>query len=137
MPDPNIELVRDVYPFNWAAMGARERGLAVFGEILAPEFELVLHLERAGGVRHGMNGLRIFFEGVEQDFDQLLHAPDRFIEADDRVVVLGELYARGRTSGLALEWPFGHIWTIRDDKATQLDAYLDHGRTLEVAGITE
>jgi ketosteroid isomerase-like protein len=137
MAEPNIELVRDIYPFNWAAMGARERGLAVFSQVLAPGFELTLHLERAGGVRHGMDGLRIFFEAVEQDFDQLLHAPGRFIDTGEQVVVLGELFARGRTSGLALEWPFGHVWTIGDAGATRLEAYLDHGRTLEAAGISD
>jgi ketosteroid isomerase-like protein len=52
---------------------------------------------------------------------------------DERVMVLGYIRAKGRSSGAEVRVPFAQIGWLRDGKAVRLDGFLDHDSALEAA----
>ena len=130
-----LETVKKIYGFNWAAVGTREVALEELAEIIEPDFESTMSEETGGRTLRGVVELRQFGEALEQDFEQLAYEPRDFIEGKDgRVVVLGRVSGVGRASKLPLAGEFGHVWTIRGGKALKVHAYLDPDRALEAAG---
>jgi ketosteroid isomerase-like protein len=63
--------------------------------------------------------------------------PERFIEADDRVVVIYRMTVEGKGSGVQLERHEGQVWTIREGLAFRVDAYGSGDEALEAAGLSE
>jgi ketosteroid isomerase-like protein len=52
----------------------------------------------------------------------------------DRILLLGELVAKGKASGLEIRTPFGQIAHLRDGMVIRLDAFADHDAALAAAG---
>ena len=48
-----------------------------------------------------------------------------FLDAGDRMVVLGRLRGRAKASGQEFEVEFAHVWTMTDGVASRLHAYFD------------
>jgi ketosteroid isomerase-like protein len=126
----SVAILKRLYGRNWAGL-EREQAFAAAAELFDPDIEYRLDPENWDRTLHGLDGVRVFVEGVEQDFSELRHEAERFTEIGDSVVVLGMLYGRGRLSGVPLRSPFGHVWTFRDGKAIRLEGYLDHAPALE------
>jgi ketosteroid isomerase-like protein len=61
--------------------------------------------------------------------------PEDFLTNGDRVVVLCRYTGRGKGSGVEVESPGAHVWTIRDGRATHMVIYSDRERALREAGI--
>ena len=134
MQPESIAALKGLYGRNWAGR-EREQAFAAAAELFDPEIEYRLDPESWDRTLHGLDGVRVFVEGVEEDFSELRHDAERWIEAGDSVVVLGTLRGRGRLSGVPLRSPFGHVWTFREEKAIRLEGYLDHPAALEAAGL--
>jgi uncharacterized protein len=78
-----------------------------------------------GGMRHGHDGV-LAFASVSQDHVEGRWAdPDDFLDAGDRMVVLGRLRGRAKASGQDFEVEFAHVWTMTDGVASRLHAYFD------------
>ncbi len=60
--------------------------------------------------------------------------PKEFLDAGDRVVVLGHLQGRGKASGGTLDAPYAHVWTLRDGKAVHFRNYMDTATFLQSLG---
>ncbi|MGE5635516.1 MAG: nuclear transport factor 2 family protein [Nocardioidaceae bacterium] len=52
-------------------------------------------------------------------------SPEEFIDAGERVVVLGRYRGHGSDTGIPLDAPFAHIWTIHGGKAVRYRDYYD------------
>jgi ketosteroid isomerase-like protein len=80
-----------------------------------------------GGTYRGLAEVRssIFDPLDDEWWDDFRADPAEFIDAGDRVVVLGRYTARAKATGSALDVPFAHIWTFRDGKAVRFDQFLD------------
>ncbi|MGH2983777.1 MAG: nuclear transport factor 2 family protein [Solirubrobacterales bacterium] len=61
--------------------------------------------------------------------------PREFIEAGDKVVVIGRTRATARGSGLELDNPIALVWTVRDRKLARTEAFTDRREALEAAGL--
>jgi ketosteroid isomerase-like protein len=82
-------------------------------------------------IPEGLPGSRVRYEGLAAYRDDFLFdlygafdvgfAPAEFLEAGERVTVLGRLQGRTVASGVAFDVPFCHVWTIRAGR-------LVHGR---------
>jgi ketosteroid isomerase-like protein len=121
----NIDLIRSVYGFNWAAVEERDRGLAVSAEIMAPDIAAQMSPEVSDRTLHGLQDFAVFVQGVEEDFSEFRYDAEAFDEpAPDQVVVRGQVRVRGRRSNMPLSAPFGHLWTLRDGKAVSVEAHL-------------
>ena len=131
----NVELVRLIYGFDWAAIGTRSRGFERLREIVSDGFESRMS-EETGGRTVGVDGLAVFVEALEQDFCEFHYEAEEFLPAgDDKVVVAGRISCVGRASKIPLSQEFGHVWTIDDGKATRVEAHMDRGDALRAAGL--
>jgi ketosteroid isomerase-like protein len=78
-----------------------------------------------GGTRHGYDGVQAF-ANVHQDYVQGPWAdPDDFLDAGDRVVVLGRTRGRAARTGREFEMSFAHVWTLSDGVASRCRVYVD------------
>ena len=126
MPEANADLIRGVYGFNWAAVEERQRGLAAAREVMASDLQSRISPEVGDRTLHGLEGFAIFVEGVEDDFSEFRYEAQQFEELSaGQVFVSGQIRARGRRSNMPLSAPFGHLWTLRDGKAVEVEARMD------------
>ena len=71
-----------------------------------------------GGTYTGKEDVLGFFAGLPQRYGQWNLEPEEYIEAGDRLVVLGHhSFADGDRI------PFAHAWTLRDARATRFEEY--------------
>src|SRR5215211_921199 len=125
MPRSNAEIVRNLYGYNWVAVGDRERGLAAAAAVMASDLEARISPEVADRTLHGIGDFAVFVQGLEEDFSEFRYDGERFEEVrPGRVMVTGHIRARGRRSNMPLTAPFGHLWEMRDGKAVRVEARL-------------
>ena len=123
MAERNADLIRRVYGFNWAAVDDRRRGLAAADEVMAPDVQARVSPEVGDRTLHGLEGFAVFVEGLEEDFSEFRYQPERFEEVSpEEVRVTGQIQARGRRSNMPLAAHFGHLWTVRDGRAIEVEA---------------
>ncbi len=53
----------------------------------------------------------------------------------DFVVVLTRYIGRGKGSGVDVDTPGAHLWTVRDGRAVRMVVFSDRERALEAAGL--
>jgi len=103
---------------------------------LSHDFELDLPAALPwGGIRHGADGIEtvheIFLDHVEGSWADV----DEFLDAGQRIVVLGRARGRARGSGNEFEVPFAHVWGMADGVSSWCRAYLDTGPILAALGV--
>jgi ketosteroid isomerase-like protein len=132
--DGNVELVRRIYGFDWAAVGTRTRGFDRLRELVSTEFESRMS-DEVGGRTVGVDGLAQFVEALEQDFSEFHYEAEEFIPAsDDAVVVVGRIRCVGRASKVPLSQEFGHVWTIEDGSPRRVEAHMSRADAIRAAG---
>jgi ketosteroid isomerase-like protein len=125
MAERNADVIRGLYGFNWAAVEDRRRGLAAASEVMAPEVEARISPEVGDRTLRGLEGFAVFVEGLEEDFSEFRYQPEKFDEvSSEQLMVTGHIQARGRRSNMPLTAPFGHLWTLHNGKAVQVEARL-------------
>jgi ketosteroid isomerase-like protein len=131
----HADLIRRIYGFDWATVGSRRVGFAELRDVVAPDFESRLSHELGDRVLTGVGGLEVFVEALEQDFSEFHYDGDEFLEVgDDGVLVLGQIFAKARATGMPLYGEFGHIWTVRDGLAARVVAHRDRDEARKAAG---
>jgi ketosteroid isomerase-like protein len=87
----------------------------------------------------GHEGVRRYMAGVYEAFkDYRPEVEDLIDVGEGRVLTLAIEHGRGRGSGAEVEARrTAHLWTLREGKAIQVDLFLDRGRALEAAGLSE
>jgi ketosteroid isomerase-like protein len=63
--------------------------------------------------------------------------PGEFIEADDKVVVIGRAFATAKGSGMPLDTQIAFVWTVQDGKLVSNQVFTDRRAALEAAGLRE
>ena len=130
MSQENVEIVRRGYEHL-------SRTGELLWELIDPEIEV--HDPPIGPdsrVWHGHQGLRAAFANVEQSFDDYGFEVEEFRDAGDDVVVFVRLHGRGKGSGIEVEAPVAHLWTLRDGKGVRIHV-LGREEALEAAGLKE
>ena len=87
-----------------------------------------------GGRRHGPEGVRTMVECLDEHVDGGWGDPDDYLDAGDRVIVLGRLRGTARATGATFEATFAHVWTFGDGMPVACDVYLDTGAVLKAIG---
>jgi hypothetical protein len=75
---------------------------------------------------HGHNGMRAWFEDVDEMFDQIHAELDQFRQVGDRILVVGRMTARGRASGAEVESEVGWVVEPKGEKFQRGWAYNSH-----------
>jgi ketosteroid isomerase-like protein len=136
MGESNVDLVRQLYGFDWIGLVSREEGFGELGKAMDPGFRGRVSPELGDRELHGVEGLVNFVDALEEDFESFRYEPEEITEAGkDSVVVWGTIFARGRNSKMPLTSGFGHVWTLRDGKALRVEAFLDRRAAERAAGL--
>jgi len=118
------------------------RDLDAYDDLYAPDSEwfpagpLALQGEGYAGYR-GREGLETYGRDSRVMWEQIRTVEQEFRDLGERVLMLGRLDVRVRSSGVTLDSPIGVIFDFRDGKISRMRAYLDHDEALQAAGLEE
>ena len=85
-----------------------------------------------GGVYHGPQAIvENVFMKLMTEWDGYTVKPNEFLDAGDRVVVLGEYSGTYKATGKSMRVPFAHVWTISDGKITKFIQFTDTAKFCE------
>lgn len=132
MSEENVATVRQAFE-AWNAGDVE----AVIG-LLDPQFEFVPFRSQLHGAPYlGAEGMRQFARDAADDWEYLRIVPGEFRDAGDHVLMFASFDARGRTSGVHVEFPAAWVARLRSGKLLHLRAYSDHEAALAAAGLSE
>jgi len=77
-----------------------------------------------GGEFHGPEGLQTFFGKLLSTVNSNVEAQE-FIEADNRVAVIGRTHGTVIANGNPFDIKIVHVWTLENGKATRFEPYVD------------
>jgi ketosteroid isomerase-like protein len=139
---PNIELVRRWYALLPSLGGTDPNDDSalfdrMFRDYLDEEYELRLPGGYPEGepVFRGREGAAQLLAMLRDAWAEWRFEPERFIEADDQVVVFVRVVAKGSASGVPIELPDAHVVTVRDGRLTSTCVYRDRSEALEAVGL--
>jgi len=79
-----------------------------------------------GGTHHGRESVfREVIEPVQDKIDHSLLKIKWFYAVGDHVVAIGNFHGRAKATGMTLEAPTAHVWTLRNRNAIRLEAFHD------------
>ncbi len=86
----------------------------------------------------GIEGIADMLADRNEVWDEFRTEPSEFIDAGDRVVVFGHWVGKGKGSGIEVEQPVAHVFTLHDHRIVRVElAYTDRAETLKAAGLSE
>ena len=133
MSQENVELVR-------AALEAYNReGPEAIISLLDPDVEWIADRSDMGRMTYrGPDGVRKSFEELYEGFDRLGFEVEELIDADDHVVALGQMTARGRSTGVEARLPLAVVFTTgQDGKLIRYESFRNRQEALKAAGLSE
>src|SRR5688572_4539800 len=100
MASANVEIIR-------RGLDAYNRGdVEAVLETADPDIEFVpLRSLVVGGSYRGHDGIRRFFEDLDEEWEDRLIGNEQFRERGDSVLLLGEFEAKGKASGMQVNSP--------------------------------
>jgi ketosteroid isomerase-like protein len=138
MSEENVEIVRRLF----AAVARRDTETVL--SIYDPEVEWdgTRHrwAEVIGGdsAFHGHDGIREWARQYYETWENLEDTVEELIDAGDQVVSIVTTRARGRGSGVEVEWKDNAgIWTLRDGRVIRVVWLPTRAEALEAAGLSE
>ena len=132
MSQQNVEIVRSAFE-AWNA-GDLDRVI----ELVDPELEFVPFRSQLDGTAYiGADGMRRFARDSADEWEYLQIVPAEFHDAGDRVLLLGRYDARGRASGVDVEFPAAWVARLRNGRIVHLRSYSDREVAAEAAGLGE
>jgi ketosteroid isomerase-like protein len=133
MSQENVEVVRRVL----SAFDAGDRE----GAFAFADPEIVIDATRNvfnPGTYTGVEGIRRMFAAADETWAELRVEPLEFIDAGDRVVVIGRLMGTGQGSGVEVERFNGQVWTFREGRVSRLEiGFTERSEALEAAEVSE
>jgi ketosteroid isomerase-like protein len=130
MPARNIEIVRQGYD-------AWNRGdMAAVLELVDPSFEWHEASEVPGGVHvYTREQFQSYLISLARHWETFRFETRELREAGDLVLADVLERARGRASGVEVTQRFVHVWTMRNQRACRMRAYLDKREAMRAAGL--
>ena len=134
MSQENVEIVRNA--FDAFARGDTEGLLQLADE----EVVITQPVELPGATRQqrGHSGvMEAFAIWPEQWDDYRIESVRVLADPADQVVVSINQSGRGKQSGIAVEMDFTLLFTLREEKVTRWQLFVDEAQALEAAGLSE
>jgi ketosteroid isomerase-like protein len=89
------------------------------------------------GTYRGPEEVRRFFEDMFEPFEEVIVEPEEFFERGDQIAVFVFTRLRPTGSSAVLENRIGHLWTMREGKASRLEVFPRREDALDAAGLRE
>jgi uncharacterized protein len=120
----NVEVIRRaIEAFN---SGDVEQMLALVDPAL--EWRPAFGAATDGGTAYtGHAGFREYWRGTQDVWDHFHFSPERFVDDDENVVVIGRGSGRAKGSGVEIDQPFAMLWKVRAGKVVFGQTFTDHG----------
>jgi len=78
----------------------------------------------ASGAYEGIEGVRSFLKAIDKAWMLHFSAPREFIEAGNKIVVLGEASGKERETGEPFRTRWVHVFTLRNDRILSLRLFV-------------
>jgi ketosteroid isomerase-like protein len=135
MSQENVEAYkRGVDAFN-------RRDVEAWLEELDPEVEMHLSLPAMFGgeetVFRGHVELLEFLADLDAAFAEFQIEISEIRDLGQRLVTIGHLHGRGKTSGADVDSPIGYVVDFKNGEVVRLRDYFDPKKALEAAGLSE
>ena len=123
----NLEIVKGLYE----ALGAGDRNRIL--EIFDPEIEWIQNEGFPnGGRRVGAETvLNEVFARFGRDWETWRAATERWLDAGEAIVVLGEYHGTYRATGKSMRAAFAHVYTLRGGRIVRFEQYADTAKVAE------
>lgn len=132
MSHENVDVVRRAFE-AWNA-GDVDRVI----EMLDERFEFIPFRSQLTGTAYfGADGMRAFARDAAEEWEYLRIVPEEFQDSGEQVLMLGRYDARGRASGIDLDFPAAWVARLHEGKLTHLRSYSDPDLAREAAGLSE
>ncbi|MDX6615859.1 MAG: hypothetical protein QOD60_950 [Solirubrobacterales bacterium] len=134
MSEENIEL------FSRAVEAFNQRDVETLVEITTPDFEFVPYLATLieTTTYWGHEGLKEYLADADSAWEEIHVRLDDVRDAGDGLIYSsGELYGRGRASGLEVRVPLAWVSEISDGNFTRIQSYQTVAEALKAAGLSE
>src|SRR3954454_12733827 len=86
-----------------------------------------------GAVYEGHEGITRFWSDWVENWDDYRFEQADAVDVGDTVVTEQRHQARGKASGVEVDWRFGGIWTFRDGKLIRHEAFPSRAKALQEA----
>ena len=124
----SVEIIAELY----AALARRD--LPTIMELFDPEISVSqTGLLPWGGEYHGFEGVQQFFGELFRHIDSQL-AVEEFIDAGDKVIVIGWSRGHVRATGATFNIRAVHVWTVKGEKGVRFEPNIDTPKMLEALG---
>jgi ketosteroid isomerase-like protein len=131
MAQENIELVK-------RCIAARGEGTyRDAAGLFDPDVTVDLSVRPDGRVYHGRREALEAMRAWVERWDDYHYDAERFLDAEDRVVVFFREIGRGKGSGLTVELIGATVWTIRDGRVVHAQIFADRRQALDAVGLHE
>jgi ketosteroid isomerase-like protein len=139
MSEENVEIVRGLYEIGDFFNATPEQVDRAFRDYLDEQIELRMPPDYPEGklVFRGRQGIAELTAMLHDTWGEWSFETERFIDADDHVVVFARILAKGGASGVPIEVETAHVWTVSAGRATSIQFYRDRVEALEAAGLAE
>jgi ketosteroid isomerase-like protein len=133
MSRENVERIRE------ALDALRRDGPGAILGNLDPDIEWIADRSDMGRVVYrGREGVARSFAELSEGFEDFGFRADRFIDAGDRTVAVGQMYGLGRTTGIRAEIPLGILFTHgADGRLVRYESFRNPAAALEAVGLAE
>jgi ketosteroid isomerase-like protein len=134
MSQENVEIVRALI----ARWNTGDRDAATFSEYCDPAIELVTPLSSVAGEPYkGYAGVERWMHDLDNQFSEWRIAMEELRSVpDDRVLAIVTVAARGRASGVDLNFPSASIFNFESDhRVTHMRIYPDRAEALKAVGL--
>ncbi len=131
MSQENVELVRTVLA-GWARGDFRAGS-----DLLAADFEWKQRPDAVEPGTHRGASIGTALREVFEVWENYRIEPKEYIDAGDRIVVVGRARGTARGSGLELDQNLFFLWTARDGKLASVELFRDRAEALEAVGLPE
>ena len=132
MSQENVDIVRHAF----AAVNRGDRATAI--RYLHPEIVIDATRRVFNPTTYvGMQGIQQWIADTDEVWEQFGLDVSEYIDASDKVVVIGRLVGKGKSSGAGVEQPIAGIWTLREGCIVRGEiGFTDRGEALEVVGLS-
>jgi ketosteroid isomerase-like protein len=132
VPRENVKLAQQaIDAFNM-------RAVDVFAALTTQDFAWTPSMAAIDGeIFRGSEGIETYFGYLDDVWERFHILAGRFRERPDLVVMLGQLDARGKASGVPVDEALGMVFDVRDGKVSRIRGYLDHDEALRAAALAE
>src|SRR5437764_1397142 len=133
MSQENVEIAkraRDTYNTDAA--------LSEYAALVTPDFEWITAMAGVEDeVMRGREGVEAYYASLNAAWESVRVFGGEFRDLGDRVLWLGQMEARGRSSGAVVCSPAASLYEFRDGRISRLRSFLDHGEALKAVGLDE